>query len=147
QQLNRPRRKSKLITSSTMGLGARLNHGRLKIPCIAMRFIAWACCIGIAVGSWTPGLYLVRTGFDKRLEHTAAYVIAGLAVLLAYPRRSPWSMAALLGAYAGVLELGQMYVPGRQAGLFDWLASFTGVVCVCFAVFFSRSRTRASNND
>jgi VanZ family protein len=124
-----------------------MNSGRMKIPCIAMRFVAWACCIGIAVGSWTPGLYIIRTGFDKRFEHTAAYLIAGIAVLLAYPLRSPWSMAALLSAYAGVLELGQMYVPGRHATLLDWLASSSGVVCVWLPVFFCRSRTRALNDD
>jgi VanZ family protein len=47
-------------------------------------------------------------------------------------------MAALLGAYAGILELGQMYVPGRHAALLDWLASSGGVLCACITVFICR---------
>ncbi len=120
-----------------------MNNGRMKIPYVAMRFIAWACVIGLAVASWTPGPDIVRTGFNTRLEHMAAYLIAGIAVLVAYPRKTPWSIAALLSAYAGVLELGQMYVPGRHAALLDWLASSSGVVCACVTVFFYRGRTRS----
>jgi len=73
----------------------------------------------------------------------AAYLIAGITVLVAYPRKTLWSIAALLSAYAGVLELGQMYVPGRHAALLDWMASSSGVVCACVTVFFYRSRTRS----
>jgi VanZ family protein len=88
---------------------------------------------------------MVRTGFDNRLEHMASYLIAGIAVLLAYPLKSSWSMAALLSAYAGVLELGQMYVPGRHAALLDWLASSSGVIVGMVAVFFCRAE-RALND-
>ena len=115
----------------------------MKIPYVAMRFIAWACVIGLAVASWTPGQEIVRTGFNTRLEHTTAYLMAGIAVLAAYPQKPPWLIAVLLGVYAGVLELGQMYVPGRHAALLDWLASSGGVVCACVTVFFYRSRTRS----
>ena len=120
-----------------------MNNGRMKIPYVAMRFIAWACVIGLAVASWTPGPDMVRTGFNTQLEHMAGYLIAAITVLVAYPRKNPWSIAGLLSAYAGVLELGQMYVPGRHAELLDGLASSGGVVCACVTVFFYRSRTRS----
>jgi VanZ family protein len=107
----------------------------MKIPSVALRFIAWACVIGLAVASWTPGQEMVRTGFNTRLEHMAAYLIAGIAVIIAYPRRPTWSIAAILCAYAGILELGQIYVPGRHAALLDWLASSSGVFCACVTVF------------
>ena len=57
------------------------------------------------------------------------YLIAGIAVIIAYPRRPTWSIVAMLCAYAGILELGQIYVPGRHAGWLDWLASCSGVLC------------------
>jgi len=120
-----------------------MNNGRMKIPYVAMRLIAWGCVIGLAVASWTPGPDMVRTGFNTQLEHMAGYLIAAITVLVAYPRKTPWSIAGLLSAYAGVLELGQMYVPGRHAELLDWLASSGGVVCACVTVFFYRSRTRS----
>jgi VanZ family protein len=112
----------------------------MKIPCVALRFIAWACVIGLAVASWTPGQEVVRTGFNTRLEHMAAYLIAGIAVIIAYPRRPTWSIAAILSAYAGILELGQIYVPGRHAALLDWLASSSGVLCACVTVFVFQGR-------
>jgi VanZ family protein len=106
---------------------------------IALRFIAWACLIGLAVASWTPSWtpgkeMFFRTGFDTRLEHVAAYLIAGIVVIIAYPRRPIWSIAAILCAYAGILELGQIYVPGRHAGMFDWLAGCSGVLTACVTV-------------
>jgi VanZ family protein len=115
-----------------------MNNGQMKVPYVAMRFIAWACVIGLAVASWTPGPDIVRTGFNTRLEHTAAYLIAGIAVFVAYPRKPQWLIAALLGAYAGVLELGQMYVPGRHSALLDWVASSGGVLCAWITVLISR---------
>ena len=108
-----------------------------------MRFIAWGCVIGLAVASWTPGPDMVRTAFNTQLEHTAGYLIAAITVLVAYPQKPPWLIAVLLGVYAGVLELGQMYIPGRHAALLDWLASSGGVVCACVMLLFYRSRTRS----
>jgi VanZ family protein len=109
---------------------------RMKISSVALKFIAWASVVGLAVASWTPGQEMVRTGFNTRLEHVAAYLIAGIAVIIAYPRRPTWSIAAILCTYAGILELGQMYIPGRHAALLDWLASSSGALCACVAVLF-----------
>jgi VanZ family protein len=98
---------------------------------IIRQLFAWACVTGLAIASWTPGQEMVRTGLNTRLEHVAAYLIAGVAVITAYPRRSPWLIGALLCTYAGILELGQLYIPGRHAALLDWFASSSGVICVC----------------
>ena len=119
----------------------------MKIPYVAMRIIAWVGVIGLAVASWTPGQEMIRTGFNTRLERTTAYLMAGIAVLAAYPQKPLWLIAVLLGGYAGALELGQMYVPGRHAALLDWLASSGGVVCACVMVFFCRSQRALLNDD
>ena len=115
-----------------------MQDGLMKIPSVALKFTAWACIIGLAVASLTPAQEMFRTGFNTRLEHMVAYLFAGIAVIAAYPRTSKWSLAAILCAYAGVLELGQMYVPGRHAALLDWLASSSGVLCACATVFAFR---------
>jgi hypothetical protein len=57
----------------------------MKISSVVLRFIAWACVVGLAVASWTPGQEMVRTVFNTWLEHVAAYSIAGIAVIIAYP--------------------------------------------------------------
>jgi VanZ family protein len=123
----------------------------MKILHPALRCIAWACLIGLAVGSWTPSLtsgekMFFRTGFNTLLEHVAAYLIAGIAVIIAYPRRPTWLIVAMLCAYAGILELGQMCVPGRHAGLLDWLASCSGVLCAWIMVVFQRHYLQMKNS-
>ena len=65
-----------------------------------LKAIAWICIIGLAVASWAPGQEMARTGFNTRLEHTVAYLIAGIATIIAYRC-----------AFAGILELGQLYIP------------------------------------
>jgi VanZ family protein len=120
-----------------------VHNEQMIIPSIALRFMAWACLIALAVASWMPSWMpgkemFLRTGFNTWVEHVAAYLITGIAVIIAYPRRPAWSIVAMLCAYAGILELGQMYVPGRHAGLRDWLASCCGVLSAWVAVVFHR---------
>ncbi len=102
---------------------------------------AWFCILALLVASWTPGQEMVRTGFNARLEHVAAYLIATVAVSLAYPQLHPLRrLVVVMIAYAAVLEVGQLMVPGRHAGLLDWIASSTGVMCGCGGVAFARYR-------
>jgi VanZ family protein len=110
-----------------------------------LKVIAWIWFIGLAVASWTPGQEMVRTGFNTRLEHAVAYLIAGIATIIAYPRKPIWSIAAILCAYAGILELGQMYIPGRHAALLDWIASSSGVLCASMTGFFHRRHRLTTN--
>jgi VanZ family protein len=112
----------------------------MRTSSVALRVIAWVCVGALAVASWTPGQEMVRTGFNTRLEHLVAYLITGIAVISAYPRSRTWTIAAILCAYAGVLELGQLFIPGRHAALFDWLASSSGVLCACLTVYFFHKR-------
>lgn len=108
-----------------------------------LKVIAWICIIGLAVASWTPGQEMIRTGFNTRLEHTAAYWVAGAFVILAYPRRPIWLIAVILCTYAGVLEIGQIYIPGRHAAVLDWIASSAGVLCASLtATVFGRWEPR-----
>ena len=96
---------------------------------IIRRVVAWFSIAILGVASWLPGEEMIRTGADGRLEHAAAYLISGLAVFTAYPRRLKWLIAMLMMCYAGVLEFGQLGVPGRHAGILDWAASSGGVLC------------------
>ena len=101
---------------------------------VFLRAIAWFSIAALALASWLPGDEMIRTGANGRLEHAAAYLISGLAVLTAYHQRPKWLMATLMTCYAGVLELGQLFVPGRHAAILDWLASSSGVLCAVVLV-------------
>ena len=75
------------------------------------RFVAWFSIAVLGVASWLPAEEMIRTSADARLEHAAAYLISGLAVFTAYPRRLKWLIAILMTYYAGILEFGQLFSP------------------------------------
>ena len=77
-------------------------------------------------------LTAVPTGWDK-LAHTCAYAVLGFLALRAFrggvADLAPWpTLAALLltVSYAGLDELHQSGVPGRDASGMDWLADTVG---------------------
>jgi VanZ family protein len=101
-----------------------------------LRAAAWFCIALLAVLSWLPGEELVRTGFDGHLEHFTAYFGTMLVIAMAYgaslglPRPT-----LLLIAYAGVLELGQNFSPGRHPAIADFASSSLGAILGSLAGF------------
>ena len=91
-----------------------------------LKAVAWLCIITLAALSWTPKANMVRTGYSGWLEHAVAY--AGTAVLfrIAYQSLPGKHLAAALAVYAGILEIGQIWIPGRGASVFDWVAGAAG---------------------
>lgn len=123
--------------NDTVGRGSHDLVSRLLKPA------ALACLVALLFLSLTPGPYMVRSGADSRLEHVAAYAGSTMIVAAAYRERfSALAIALLLVAYAGLLETGQLFVPGRHASLLDWGASSTGVIIgsVLAAISFTRNR-------
>ena len=93
------------------------------------RWATWTCVVLLAVLSLTPGDEMVRTGAPGLLEHFVAYAGAASIAMLGYGRRvSGLPIAALLIAYAGLLELGQLWVPGRNSAMVDFGFSAAGVI-------------------
>jgi hypothetical protein len=101
-------------------------------------FFAWSSIVGLAVASWTPGEYMIRTGVGGNFEHTAAYLISTLLLVSAFPRSSPLTIGGALAVYAGILEIGQIYVPGRHSQLEDFAASCLGVAMIIVPTLFIR---------
>jgi VanZ family protein len=108
--------------------------------------VSWLAIIALAVASWTPGDEMVRTGLNGHLEHVIAYLLTALAFMLAYPSRSAWHVGLGLAAYAGVLELGQLIVPGRNAAFIDWAAGIVGAFAGCLLVMGWRAIQRSLQN-
>ena len=84
----------------------------------------------LMLASWTPGSVMVRSGiFSGHVEHMAAYALSGALMYAARMGRSTvWQAGLMLSAYAGALELGQIFVPGRQASFGDFLFSMAGAI-------------------
>lgn len=106
---------------------------RAPLPTL-LRYAAWGCFAILAVLSLLPGQDLVRTdltklGYGKQIEHVIAYFGATTFVGLAYRTRLTRLTAAIaLISYAGLLEIGQLYVAGRGASVWDFAASAIGVL-------------------
>ncbi len=107
----------------------------LRIASLGILGVYWTA---IFVGTHMPDGVRVLGAFDDKLLHFAAF--AGLAFLLAATlaalrrRRGtawlPWTIAAVYGC---VDELSQMAVPGRHAGVDDWIADVLGAGVGVFA--------------
>jgi len=98
---------------------------------LGLRVAAWFSVLALMVASWAPGDAMIRTGVvNGRVEHAVAYFVAALFWVTAYPGRSPWLVGGALAVYAGILETGQIYVPGRHSQIEDFAASCLGVALV-----------------
>ena len=84
----------------------------------------------IAVLSVVPGQWQWRTGLPAQLEHFVAYFGVGLVLGVVWPptRRVILSLGLLLIAFAGVLEILQLWAAGRDARLIDALISVGGAI-------------------
>ena len=75
-----------------------------------------------------PGSDRPHTGASGNVEHVMAYVLAAAVTRLAFPHvQSRWQIIAFSAASA-VFEICQIWIPGRSAGIDNWLASSSGAV-------------------
>jgi hypothetical protein len=110
------------------------------------RLGAWLSVPALVLASWTPGEHMMRTGVNGRLEHIAAYFVSALLWVTAYPRWSPWVVGSALAICAGVLEVGQIYIPGRHSQIADFAASCLGVALVVLPTKWIRRSTLLKND-
>jgi VanZ family protein len=89
--------------------------------------LAWVLVVGILILSIVPPDSRVVTGLPRPLEHLAVFLLAGLAFVFGYPGRY-LSQCVALSLFAAVIELLQVWVPGRHARLSDFIVGFAGVI-------------------
>lgn len=94
------------------------------------KYLVAANMLALLIASWTPGEEMIRTGvLSGRMEHLLAYGISGAFTFAMLAERCALAWIAIaLVAYAGLLEFGQAFVPGRHAKLADFLFSAIGAV-------------------
>ena len=104
-----PYLKGETIQRLLIALGV---DARLRAQVVFARASAAGSLLALAVLSWMPGSYLVRTGvLSGQQEHFLAYFLSGCTVGLATRGFSQFQIACAFWCYAGVLELGQLAVP------------------------------------
>ena len=86
----------------------------------------WLAVAIIVFATLSPIGLRPKTGHPD-LERFGAFFLAGACFAVAYPKRRRWvSVAIIIGA--GLLEAGQLLVPGRDAHLHDAIVKAVGGV-------------------
>ena len=105
------------------------NAPSARTPTVLARTYAGLCIPALAVLSWTPGAYMIRTGvLSGHQEHFLAYLISGCLVAAASRSSHYAKVARALCSYAALLELGQYFIPGRHPAFQDFSASSLGAL-------------------
>jgi VanZ family protein len=97
-----------------------------------LRLGAWLLAAAVTFATLGPPIYRPHSSFGQTGEHAFAFVLVGLAFGLAYPRR-PLPTAGITVVLIGVLELLQIWAPGRHARLEDFVVDAVAA-CIGFAV-------------
>src|SRR6195952_4036964 len=87
---------------------------------IILRFIARSLAAAVAFATLGPPGYRPHSNLGQDGEHALAFVLLGLAFGLAYTSNR-WLTAVFAAGLTGVLELLQLWMPGRHARLEDFI--------------------------
>lgn len=100
---------------------------------IILRLSGWAMVALIGILSLVPGTLRPHTGLPNQWEHFGAYFVTASTLALSSSRdlAAAQRVGLGLGIYAGLLEIAQLWVPGRSSSLIDFAAGFLGSVTGC----------------
>jgi len=98
-----------------------------------IRIAAWLLAAAIVVLSLVPPELRPILDAPHALEHFAIFSATGFAFGLGYGRQ--YSVAIVLVFFAGVIEVAQLFVPGRHARLSDFIVDALAA-CIGSAVSY-----------
>ena len=91
------------------------------------RIFAWLLAAAVTYATLGPPSHRPHSDLGQIGEHTFAFLLVGVAFAVAYPRqRLP--AAAVTVVMVGILEILQLFVPGRHARLEDFLVDASGTL-------------------
>ena len=97
-----------------------------------LRLFAWLLAAAVTFATLGPPQYRPHFNFGQDGEHALAFVLIGLAFGLAYPRNRLFTVGIAV-VLIGVLELLQLWMPGRHARLEDFAVDAMAA-CAGFAI-------------
>jgi len=108
-----------------------------------LRLFAWLLAAAVTFAMLGPAASRPHAAITHHGEHILAFVLVGLAFAAAYPghRRLAAGLSVVL---IGVLELLQLFVPGRHARLADFLVDAASAL-IGFAIVSLISRLTPKN--
>jgi VanZ family protein len=93
---------------------------------MSLRLTAWLLLLAVTVLTFVPAVLRPVSGLGQNVEHFTIFVLMGAAFAVAY-RRYAYSIGLALLVFTGILELLQLFVPGRHARLSDFVVDALGV--------------------
>jgi len=115
-------------------------------PTLYQRFNAAAALAAIGtilVLSLVPGVdrpHILRSG---NLEHLIAYAGTGFLIAAGLPPLRRWRGVLMLVVLSALLEIAQLVIPGRTAGIDNWFSSSLGAFLGMLA-YYTVTRQRAA---
>ncbi len=106
----------------------------------------WLCVALIAALSLVAPSMRPVTILPHDLEHAAIFALTGFALAAGYPNRTQLHMSGLV-IFAAVVELAQVYAPGRHARMIDFVVDALSAclgVALAAALTWLRARTAES---
>jgi VanZ family protein len=101
---------------------------------LGFQLVSWLLLAVVVVMTLGPVSMRPHTHFSPDFDRFAAYALLGGFYRLAYPRCRFWILAAFLVAAAGTLEAAQLFVPGRDAHVSDFVFKADGAMIGLIAV-------------
>ncbi len=115
---------------------------------IILRLFAWLLAAAVTFATLGPPRYRPHSNLGQDGEHALAFVLIGLAFGLAYPKNRLFTVAVAV-VMIGVLELLQLWAPGRHARLEDFvvdaLAACAGFMVIATLDFVTAWSRRSSS--
>jgi len=97
-----------------------------------LRLFAWLLAAAVTFATLGPPRFRPHSDLGQNGEHTFAFVLVGLAFALAYSRNR--TLTAVISVLTiGLLEILQLWAPGRHARLEDFVVDALAA-CVGFAI-------------
>ena len=92
-----------------------------------------------------PGKDLPKTGINDKIEHFSAYFLLGILLSLALLFQNRFSKirkyftlytGLIIGLYAALDEIHQLFIPGRDCDILDWTADMIGASIGILVIIF-----------
>ncbi|MCP3470970.1 VanZ family protein [Bradyrhizobium sp. CCGUVB1N3] len=99
---------------------------------VLLRLFAWLLAAAVSFATLGPPSLRPHSDLGQDGEHALAFVLVGLAFGLAYSQRR-LSVAAIAVVLIGLLEVLQLWVPGRHARFEDFVVDALAA-CAGFVV-------------
>jgi VanZ family protein len=84
--------------------------------------------LALTVLSLVPGHLRPHTGMPGNAEHLVAYALAGAASRIGWQRIPSRNLLLAFSIASAFFEICQIWIPGRTAGIDNWIASTFGAL-------------------